>query len=307
MREEMRSHLLLAELAGPQHGVVSFRQLRRLGFSAPAIGRLSRAGRLHRVHRSVYAVGHFALSDHGHCLAAVLACGTGAVLSHAAAARIWGLRPALAKPVDVTVPSHGQRRRGIALHHSCTLSASEHGRLSSIPITALPRTLLDVAAVSPKRELNDAVERAERLDLLDIAAIDSMLHRRRGDRGAARLRLATEIYRVPVFSRARSERLFLEMAQAAELPPPAINTWVEKFEIDVYWEAERFAVEVDGWEAHGNRQAFEADHLRWEQMKLAGIEVLPISARRIEQAPGELGRHLTTLLGRRRRELRRRR
>src|SRR4051794_2741076 len=212
MREEMRSHQQLAELAGEQHGVVSFGQLRRLGFSAPAIGRLSRAGRLHRVHRSVYAVGHATLSDHGHCLAAVLACGTGAVLSHAAAARLWGLRPDLAKPVDVTVPSHGQRRRGIALHHSCTLTASEHGRLSGIPTTALARTLLDVAAVSPEWKLNNAVERAERLDLLDISAIDSMLRRRRGDRGAARLRRAIEIYRIPVFSRARSERLFVAMA-----------------------------------------------------------------------------------------------
>lgn len=160
--------------------------------------------------------------------------------------------------------------------------------------------MLDVAATRSGWNLNDAIERAERKDVLDLGALDALLRRRRGDRGVARLRLALEIYRDPVFSRARSERLFLAMVKKAGLPRPAINTWVDKFEIDAYWEAERFAVEVDGWEAHRTRRAFEDDHLRWEEMKLAGIEVVPISARRIEKHPVEVGRRLRTLLDRRR-------
>lgn len=237
-------------------------------------------------------------------MAAVLACGKGAVLSHGAAAWLCGLAPTLPETIDVTVPSHGQRHRGIALHHSSTLTAPEHGTLAGIPTTAWPKTLLDLAATRSAWELNSAVERAERRGILDIGAVDALLRRRRGDRGAARLRLATEIYRDPVISRARSERLFLAMVKKAGLPRPAINTWVDKFEIDAYWEAERFAVEVDGWEAHRTRQAFEDDHLRWEEMKLAGIEVIPISARRIEKHPAEVGRRLRTLLERRRRTLR---
>jgi very-short-patch-repair endonuclease len=304
MREEMRSHAALAKLAERQYGVVSFAQLRRLGFSGATIGRMARAGRLHRIHRGVYAVGHRAVKRRGRCIAAVLACGEGAVLSHGAAAWLWGLAPDLAEIVDVTVPSHGQRHRSIAVHHSSTLIVEEHGTLAGIPITGWPRVLLDVAATGRPWELNDAVERAERRGILVIDAVDALLRRRRGHRGAARLRLATEIYRNPIFSRARSERLFLAMVKDAGLPRPAINTWVDKWEIDAYWEAERFAVEVDGWEAHRTRSAFEDDHLRWEEMKLAGIEVLPISARRIEKHPAEVGRHLRTLLDRRRQALR---
>ncbi|MGE5408721.1 MAG: type IV toxin-antitoxin system AbiEi family antitoxin domain-containing protein [Syntrophothermus sp.] len=299
----MRSHAALADLAERQHGVVTAAQLCGLGLSGAAVGRMARARRLHRVHRGVYAVGHRALPKRGRCQAAVLACGSGAVLSHAAAAWLWGLAPSLPAVVDVTVPSHGQRRQDIALHHSSTLTAAEHGTLAGIPVTDWPRTLLDVAAGGRRRQLDDAIERAERLGILDLAAIDAMLRRRSGNRGAARLRLATEIYREPVFSRARSERLLLATVKAAGLPRPAINSWVGKFEIDAYWEAERFAVEVDGWEAHRTRKAFEKDHLRWEEMKLAGIEVIPISARRIETRSAEVGRHLRDLLDRRREQL----
>jgi predicted transcriptional regulator of viral defense system len=300
MREEMRSHRTLARLAERQYGVVTAGQLQRLGFSGPGIGRMARAGRLLRVHRGVYAVGHWAAPRRGRCLAAVFACGEGAVLSHESAAWLLGLAPTIPEPIDVTVPSHGQRHLGITLHHSSTLIDPEHGVLAAIPVTSWPRTMLDVAATGSTWSLNEMVERAERKGILDIGAVDALLRRRRGDRGAARLRLAIDIYRDPVFSRARSERLFLAMTKKAGLPRPAVNTWVDKFEIDAYWEAERFAVEVDGWEAHRTRRAFEDDHLRWEEMKLAGIEVVPISARRIERHPAELGRRLRTLLERRR-------
>jgi very-short-patch-repair endonuclease len=302
MREEMRSHESLARLAERQYGVVTAGQLQRLGFSSAGISRMSRAGRLRRIHRGVYGVGHRAFPRRGRCLAAVLACGKGAVLSHGSAAWLLGLAPNLPDLVDVTAPSHGQRHPGISLRHSSTLTAPEHGVLAGVPVTAWPRTMLDVAATRSRRELNDAVERAERRGILDVSAVDALLRRRHGDRGAARLRLAIDIYRDPVFSRARSERLFLAMVKKAGLPRPAINTWVDKFEIDAYWEAERFAVEVDGWEAHRTRRAFEDDHLRWEEMKLAGIEVIPVSARRIEKHPTEVGRRLRTLLERRRAE-----
>lgn len=303
MREEMRSHAELARVAERQHGVVSARQLRRLGFSAAAVGRMGRAGRLHRIHRGVYAVGHAKISDHGRCLAAVLACGRGAVLSHAAAGWLWGLVLACPSRIDVTVPSHGRRHAGIALHHSSTLLPEEWGRMAEIPVTALARTLLDLAASVSARKLWDVVERTERRGRLDFIEIDAMLLRRKGDRGAARLRRALEIYRDPVFSRARSERLFLALCKRAGLPRPKINTWVGKFEIDAYWETERFAVEVDGWESHRTRRAFEDDLLRQEEMKLAGIDSIRISARRIERAPAQVGRRLAILLSRRRAEL----
>lgn len=303
MREEMRSHAAVAELAGRQHGLVTHAQLLRLGFSSGKIGRSSKAWRLHRVHRGVYSLGHAVLSDRGRCLAAAMASGRGAVVSHGAAAWLWGLRPSCPKVIDVTVPQRGGRRSGIALHHSSTLTPEEHGRFGPTPVTALPRTLLDLAATSSPRLTWSAIDRAERRDVLNLTEIDAMLRRRHGHRGAERLRKALEIYRDPAFYRARSERLLRRLVKRAGLSRPAINTWVGKFEIDVYWEKERFAVEVDGWETHRTRKAFEDDRLRQEEMKLAGIDSIRISARRIEQRPDEVGRHLAILLQRRRKEL----
>jgi predicted transcriptional regulator of viral defense system len=148
MREEMRSHGAVAELAAHQYGLVAYRQLRRLGFASGSIGRSSKALRLHRVHRGVYAVGHAVLSDHARCLAAVMASGRGAVISHNAAAWLGGLLPDCPKTIDVTVPGHGGSRDGISLHHSSTLVPEEHGRFGPIPATALPRTLLDLAVTA---------------------------------------------------------------------------------------------------------------------------------------------------------------
>lgn len=303
MREEMRSHAAIADLAAKQHGLVTHAQLLRLGFSSAGISRLTKAMRLHRVHRRVHAVGHPLLSDRGRCLAAAVACGRGAVVSHEAAAWLWGLLPSCPKAIDVTVPRNGGRRSEIRLHHSSTLVPEEHGRFGPIPVTALPRTLLDLAATTSPRFTWSAIDRAERRGLLDLTEIDAMLKRRRGHRGAERLRKALEIYREPGFYRARSERLLRRLVRKQGLRQPRINTWVGKFEIDAYWEEERFAVEVDGWEAHRTRKAFEDDRLRQEELKLAGIEVLPVSARRIERHPDEVGRHLALLLQRRHREL----
>jgi very-short-patch-repair endonuclease len=306
MREEMRSHAKLAELAETQYGLVTRRQMVELGFSAAAIGRASGARRLHRVHRGVYALGHPVLGPHARCLAAVMTAGRGAILSHGSAAWLWGLEARCGTPVEVTVPSHGGRRHDIAMHHSSTLSLSESATMERIPVTALPRTLLDLAAtVSPRKSWN-AIDRAERLGLLDLAAVDGMLRRRRGHRGARRLRQALEIYRDPAFHRARSERLFSDLVKRAGLPKPAMNAWVESFEIDAYWARERFAVEVDGWDAHRTRRAFERDRLRQEEMKLAGIDCIRISARRIEREPRQVARRLSILLAQRRTALDRR-
>lgn len=299
----MRSHGAVAQLAAKQYGLVTHAQLLRLGFSTGKIGRSSKALRLHRVHRGVYSLGHAVLSNRGRCLAAVLSCGRGAVVSHNAAAWLWGLIPQCPKIIDVTVPRHGGKRSGIRLHHSLTLVPEEHGKFGPIPTTALPRTLLDLAATSPPRLTWNAIDRAERRDILNLTEIDAMLKRRHGHRGAERLRKALVIYREPGFYRARSERLLRRLVKKAGLQPPLINTWVGKFEIDVYWPHERFAVEVDGWETHRTRKAFEDDRLRQEEMKLAGIDSIRISARRIEQRPDEVGRHLAVLLQRRRKEL----
>ena len=168
-------------------------------------------------------------------------------------------------------------------------------------MTALPRTLLDLAATVRSTRLDHALQRAERLDLLDVAAIGAMLERRCGAPGTASLRKALEIYREPVFARSRPERLLLDLVKRWDLPRPAINTYVEGHEIDAYWEQERFAVEVDGWEAHRTRAAFEDDRIRQEDLKLAGIDSIRLTPRRIEREPALVAKRLGTLLARRRR------
>jgi predicted transcriptional regulator of viral defense system len=247
----MRSHRDLADLAEAQHGVVTYRQLRDLGFSKGHISRSSEADRLRRVHRGVYAVGHAGLSRHGRCHAAVLACGSGTVLSHHSAAWLWGLLPSFPAAPEVSARGGRHRRRGIAVHRDAVLGPTDWGLIDRIPVTSLPRTLLDLAATGSTRRLEHAIDRAKRLDLLELPSIDSMLARRGRTAGARRLRRALELYRTPVYDRARSELLFLAAIEKEGLPKPAINTFVAGHEIDAYWAAWRFAVEVDGWETHG--------------------------------------------------------
>jgi hypothetical protein len=205
---------------------------------------------------------------------------------------------------DVTVPRRGKNRRGIRVHRAPALDTRLTTRVEGIPVTTLPKTLLDLAASGSSRELSNAVDKAKRLDRLSLADIDAMLERQPGAAGSRALAKALALYRQPVFDRARSELLFLDLVKKAGLPLPILNTWVDKFEIDAYWEAERFAVEVDGWETHGTRQAFEDDRVRIEEMKLAGIDTIRISARRIELKPQEVGARLKLMLERRRYELR---
>lgn len=286
-----------------QHGVVSHRQLVELGYSPAAVGRAEHAGRLHRIHRGAYAVGHPGISRYGVCLAAALACGEEAMLSHRSAAWLWGLLPQPPGLPEVTAPARGHTREGIRIHHSTILEEADRSSIQGIPVTAVPRTLLDLAAGRSHRLLRAAVDRAERLALLDLAATDTMLRRSGRHRGRAKLRRALQIYRSPVFSRARSERLFLALVRRAGLPLPAINTFVAGHEIDAYWQAERFAVEIDGWEAHRSRSSFESDRLRQEDLKLAGIDLIRITARRVETEPEPVAIRLGRLLEQRRTEI----
>ncbi len=248
-------------------------------------------------------MGHIDLSQHGRCLAAVGACGPDALLSHSSAAWLWGLLPTLPPPVEVSVPRRGHARPGIRVHHAPGLAPEQGTQEEGIRVTTVAQTLLDIAASGPKWRLRNAVDKAERLGRLDLIAIDSLLRQRTGDPGTRRLNDALEIYRDPAFDRARSELLFLDLVKKAGLPRPAMNTFVEGYELDAYWEAERFAVEVDGWDSHRTRQAFEADPLRQEDLKLTGIDSIRITARRIEQEPRKVAERLGRLLEQRRGEL----
>lgn len=304
MRAKLRTHQALAELAASQYGVVSHAQLTDLGYAATAVKSAVASGRLHRIHRGVFAVGHAGVSRHGRCLAGVLARGEGALLSYRSAAWLWGMVTAFAAPIEVSVPWRGHGRSPLHLHHCPALSAEDTALHEGIPVTAVPRTLLDLASSVPPRQLERAVEKTERLGLLDIGQIDQLLERVRGHPGRGKLRKALALHRDPAFSRSRGELRFLELVREAGLPRPLVNCVVEGYELDMYWERERFAVELDGWEGHRSRKAFEDDRERQENLKLAGIEMVRITGLRLAHRPNEIAARLGTLLQRRRNQLR---
>lgn len=223
----------LATLAGRQHGVVSVRQLTsRLGYSEAAVSRAVAAGRLHRLHRGVYAVGHPNVSLHGRCLAAVLTCGPDALLSHRSAAWLWGLSRGGPAPFAVTSPVPRRPRPPIELHHSRVLAPEDRALVEGVPVTALPRTLLDNAASASPGQLARMVERSEELGLFDLGPLDSLFARAAGHPGCGRLRGAIEGYRPVSFTRSRLEARFLELVLAAGLPQPHANFVVVGFELD---------------------------------------------------------------------------
>jgi predicted transcriptional regulator of viral defense system len=219
MREEMRSQRKLALLADEQHGVVTAGQLQELGVSSSAISRWTGAGRLHRVHQGVYAVGRPTPTRHGRCLAAVLACGAGSLLSHQSASWLWAFSTICPMEVEVTTVACRPRRAGIRVH-SATLIAADRARFEGIPVTSPACTLLGLAATGSHKRLTGAVDRSKRLGLLRLDEIDALLARRKGAPGTRPLREALEIYRAADFDRARSELLFLNLIEKAGLPGP---------------------------------------------------------------------------------------
>jgi hypothetical protein len=305
MFDKGRTHraVAMAEEAARQHGVVSARQLAGLGCSRANIASEVARGRLHRVYRGVYAVGHPSITRQGHCLAAVLSCGEGTMLSHRSAAWLWGLTRRWWLPIEVTTKTPRDGRADIRVRSGRTLHSADLDSSEGIPVTAVPRTLLDFAAVDP-RFVPRALDNAERLGLLDLPAVETLLARSDGLRGVARLREAIAIYRLPGATRSGLERRFLGLVHDAGLPLPATNFFIAGYTVDAYWPTERFAVELDTYDYHGGHAAFEDDRLRQEDLKLAGIEMIRITGLRIERNPRAVANRLRRLLAQRRQDLR---
>jgi predicted transcriptional regulator of viral defense system len=302
MSPKRRSHRELADLAAEQHGVVTLSQLCELGYPRRTIKAMIETERLHVVSRAAYAVGHAAISRHGRSHAAVLSCGKGALLSHRSAAWLWGMTKRFCLPVEVTAASPRETRPDIRVHSAAALTAQDQTFHEGIPVTAVPRTLLDFAAVD-HHYLGQALDNAHRLGLLDLIAMDELISRSEGFRGVARLRTALAIHRPTAFTRSGLERRFLDLVQRAGLPRPSMNLFLEGHELDAYWPAQCFAVELDTYDHHGTPDAFEADRLRQENLKLAGIEMTRITGVRMDREPTAVMRRLRRLLSQRTREL----
>jgi Transcriptional regulator, AbiEi antitoxin len=292
----------LAELAEQQQGVVSIRQLeRKLGYSRKAVQRDVASGHLHPLYRGVYAVGHRLVTAHGRCLAAVLTCGPDALLSHRSAAWLWGISRYGPAPLHVTSPLPRKPRPPIRLHHSRILTEADRAIEKNIPVTALPRTLLDCATDSRFSQLQRMLERSEELKLFDLGPVEELLDRSRGHAGWGRLRRAIALYQPIPFTRSGFERRFFEAVLKAGLPRPATNFVAAGFELDVYWPEHRFAVELDTYATHGTNAAFERDRFRDEDLKLAGIEMTRVTDVRFHREPEAVLERVSALLAQRHR------
>jgi very-short-patch-repair endonuclease len=301
-RQEHGRHRPLFELATTQHGVISTRQLDRLGYSPSSASKANRVGRLRRIYRGVYAVGHEPLTWEGRCMAAVLAARP-AVASHLAAAYLLELVRFRPETIHVTAPSARRSPRDFRIHDAA-LHAADITVVDAIPVTTLPRTLLDLAAVLSEERLMKALERAEELKIFDLGPVEELLARTGGHLGAGRLRRALAIYRPePTVLRSRLERRFLDLIRKAGLPEPAMNHVVAGFELDSYWERERFVVELDVFETHGTHVAFERDRERQDDLLAIGIEMIRVTGPRLKREPQEVMRRIAEHLERRRGEL----
>lgn len=273
----------LAALAARQHGVVSAVQLRGLGLTAREIEGRLRARRLFRLYRGVYAVGHTALTAYSRDLAAVLACGPGALLSHRSAARLWGLLRSASPRIEVTAPRSRDGQRGITLHRSRAIHPDDAATINRIPVTSVARTLVDLADVVDAGRLAQAVNEAEVLQLFDLASVQAVLDRLPERRGAKRLRHVLRTYAPePRFMRSGGERLLVRLCKEHGLPPPMTNAWIEQFEVDAYWPDARLAIEVDSRTFHATRRAFEEDRRRDRRLAVLGIQVNRVTERDLE-------------------------
>jgi very-short-patch-repair endonuclease len=270
-----------------QHGIITTSQLVTAGLTTAAISKRVRRGRLYHLHRGVYAVGHESISDEARWMAAVLACGPNAALSHGAAAVHWGLLRPLDGPVDITVPTHSgrKRQRGIRLHRCVTLGApfqtnGSQKRPASlvtvrnrIPVTTVPRTLVDIRATLPPRLVRRAIRQAEFFGL-GLGGIET-------DR-----------------TRSELERYFLRLCRRFGLPMPEVNVLIGGMTVDFLWRAQRLVVETDSYATHGGTVAFEDDHDRDLRLRRLGYAAHRFTERQLEAAPAAVVEDIVRALGR---------
>lgn len=267
----------MGALAARQSGVVTRTQLLALGVGDGAIRHRLRTGWLLRLHRGVYAVGHTALRKEGRWLAAILACGQGAVLSHRSAAALWGIRPSASARIEVSVPRSRDGVAGVVVHRPRRLTPDDVTEKDGIPATTPARTLHDLARLVSPAEIERAQARAQRMGLVSH-------------------------HEHAALTRSPLERRLLTLIRAAGLPEPEVNAWMtfgggEEWQVDFLWRAQRVIAEADGRRDHDTGRAFEADRRRDQTALVAGFVPVRFTHRQVTTDPASVTRTLRALLG----------
>jgi very-short-patch-repair endonuclease len=287
-------------LAEQQHGVVARRQLVAIGLGPDQIKSWVRRGRLVPQWRAVYALGHSVLTQHGRWMAAVLACGEGALLSHRSAAALWGLRPPGGSLIEGRVGVDGPRAPGDGIKtYRSTIVAPRFATVhEGVPVTTVAWTLLDLAGVVRAPQLRRAVEAAEQLELFDLRAVTDALAADPGRPGSRKLLTLLDDMKDHGVTRTRSdvEALLLQTAIDHDLPRPEVNRYDNGREVDFRWPGHGLIVEVDGWRFHRSRRAFVTDRARDRAAVAAGWRVARFPAAEVFAEPGRVAVEIRALL-----------
>ena len=291
----------LAGLAERQHGVVGRRQLMEAEWSAGSIEKRIRSGRLHRLQAGVYLVGHRLIQREGRWMAAVLASGPEAVLSHWSAAALWMIRPNSREMIDVTVP-HRSRSSDLIRRHISQVPADERTVEEGIPVTTVPRTLFDLAATESTDVVENLLREMEFLELRDRLSLWDLVQRYPGRRGVRKVRAALGRLEEEPIGRKRSklEERFAPFLRSHRLPLPRFNDWIvlgdKRYQVDCHWPGTRQIVELDGWQGHRTRTAFREDRARDRRLHAAGYSVTHITWNQLDDEPEAIASDLRALL-----------
>jgi hypothetical protein len=266
----------VAELAESQAGVVARWQLFELGMSRDTVDRWVRSGRLRPLHRGVYALGDASITARGRQLAAVLACGPGALMGYRSAAVLWAMRRSTTL-MEVVVPRSVGGHAGIRVHRSRSFVRADRSTVDGIPVTSPARTLVDLADVLSEARLADAVHEAEVQRIFDLTAVRAAMERANGRRGAARLKTVLRTYEPPPTTRSGAERAFLRVCSDHAIPTPEANVLIGPYEVDFLWREQRLVVELDGGATHDTTRGFRRDRERDRRLALHGIQVLRVT------------------------------
>jgi very-short-patch-repair endonuclease len=292
----------ISSLAARQHGVVSRRQLLLRGWSKEEIDWRLRSGRLHRLHDGIYSLTpRQLLSRQGSWMGAVLAAGPDALLSHRAAAALWGIRGYSGGATHVTVPRKSASTKRIRRHCSA-VPPDERGEEEGIPATSVHRTIFDLAASVPLDDVVAMIKEAEYRNRYDRLSLPQLLERYPGKRGSRKARLALRrIVEEPAGrKRSRLEERFAPFLRRHRLPLPRFNDPIvlgsRRYVADCHWPGLRLIVELDGWQGHSTRSAFQDDRARDRALKVAGYSVVHLTWRQLEVEAEAVAADLRSLL-----------
>lgn len=277
----------IGELAGRQQGAVARWQLLAAGIGEGAVDHRVARGILRPIHRGVYLVGHAAPARYSREMAAALAVGSGAVVSHRSAAAMMEILryPAKGDVWIVTATGHSQGRSGIRVQRTRVLAPRDTGRIDGVAVTSPARTLVDLAAVVEPDWLELAVAEAQVKRLVRTEDLRAQLQRSRKRPGVGRLRALLDRTAEPAYTKSLAERKMLSLIRSARLPEPEVNVHVGRFLVDFFWREQRVVAEFDSYEFHSHSRAFERDRDRTNELQLQGYTVLRFAWRHLTREP----------------------